>query len=62
MQRLRGKLAAMLPEGNQGRIVLVSDGNETDGSVEAALDSLKRLGGPKTVVFISTGIATDRGL
>ncbi len=33
--------AAVLPEGNQGRIVLVSDGNETSSSVAAQLDSLK---------------------
>lgn len=36
--------AAMLPEGNQGRIVLVSDGNETDGSVTSVLDELKSRG------------------
>lgn len=36
--------AAMLPEENQGRIVLLSDGNETDGSVLAQLDELKSRG------------------
>ncbi|MEQ1858655.1 MAG: VWA domain-containing protein [Chthoniobacteraceae bacterium] len=39
-----GLAAAMLPEANQGRIVLVSDGNETDGSVVAMLDELKARG------------------
>ncbi len=39
-----GLAAAMLPEGNQGRIVLVSDGNETDGSALATLDELKARG------------------
>jgi uncharacterized membrane protein/Mg-chelatase subunit ChlD len=36
--------AAMLPEGNQGRVVLISDGNETDGSVTSQLDELKSRG------------------
>lgn len=36
--------AAMLPEGNQGRIVLISDGNETEGNVLPMLDSLKARG------------------
>jgi uncharacterized membrane protein len=39
-----GLAAAMLPEGNQGRIVLISDGNETDGSASAMLDDLKSRG------------------
>jgi len=39
-----GLAAAMLPEGNQGRVVLVTDGNETDGSVNATLDELKARG------------------
>ena len=39
-----GLAAAMLPEGNQGRVVLVSDGNETDNSVNAVLDDLKSRG------------------
>ena len=39
-----GLAAAMLPEGNQGRIVLVSDGNETDGAVSSLLDELKARG------------------
>lgn len=36
--------AAMLPEGNQGRIVLISDGNETEGAVASQLDELKSRG------------------
>jgi uncharacterized membrane protein len=39
-----GLAAAMLPEGNQGRVVLVSDGNETEGSVLPVLDELKSRG------------------
>ncbi len=36
--------AAMLPEEHQGRIVLLSDGNETEGSVLSQLDELKSRG------------------
>ena len=36
--------AAMLPEANQGRIVLVSDGNETEGNAAGMLDELKSRG------------------
>ncbi len=36
--------AAVLPEQNQGRIVLLSDGNETEGNVTAQLDELKARG------------------
>lgn len=39
-----GLAAAMLPEGNQGRVVLISDGNETEGSVLPVLDDLKSRG------------------
>ena len=39
-----GLAAAMLPEGNQGRVVLISDGNETDSNVNAVLDDLKSRG------------------
>ncbi len=39
-----GLAAAMLPEGNQGRVVLISDGNETEGSVAPVLDELKSRG------------------
>lgn len=33
--------AAMLPEENRGRIVLISDGTETEGSISQILDELK---------------------
>lgn len=33
--------AAMLPEGNEGRLVLITDGNETEGNLSAVLDDLK---------------------
>ena len=36
--------AAMLPEGNQGRVVLISDGNETDSNVTSVLDEMKSRG------------------
>jgi Ca-activated chloride channel homolog len=36
--------AAMLPEGNQGRVVLISDGNETEGAIASQLDELKSRG------------------
>ncbi len=39
-----GLAAAMLPEGNEGRMVLISDGNETEGSVGPVLDELKSRG------------------
>jgi hypothetical protein len=39
-----GLAAAMLPEGNQGRVVLISDGNETDGNVAGSLDEMKSRG------------------
>ena len=39
-----GLAAAMLPEGNQGRVVLISDGNETEGNVLPVLDQLKSRG------------------
>jgi uncharacterized membrane protein/Mg-chelatase subunit ChlD len=44
--------AAMLPEGNQGRVVLLSDGNETDGAVGTQLDELKSRGIPVDVLPI----------
>ena len=47
-----GLAAAMLPEGNQGRVVLVSDGNETDGSAASTLDELKSRGIPVDVLPI----------
>ncbi|EDY17307.1 protein of unknown function DUF1355 [Chthoniobacter flavus Ellin428] len=36
--------AAMLPEEHQGRIVLITDGNETEGSALAKVDELKARG------------------
>lgn len=36
--------AAMLPEENQGRIVLISDGTSTEGSLSRVLDELKSRG------------------
>ncbi len=39
-----GLAAAMLPEGNEGRMVLISDGNETEGNVGPMLDELKSRG------------------
>jgi Ca-activated chloride channel homolog len=47
--------AAMLPEGNQGRVVLISDGNETDGAAAAQLDELKARGIPVDVLPITYG-------
>jgi hypothetical protein len=44
LSKALGLAAAMLPEGNQGRVVLISDGNETDGNVAASLDELKSRG------------------
>ncbi len=48
-----GLAAAMLPEQNQGRIVLLSDGNETEGSVSAQLDELKARGVAVDVLPVS---------
>jgi hypothetical protein len=48
-----GLAAAMLPEGNQGRVVLISDGNETDGTVASGLDELKSRGIAVDVLPIS---------
>ena len=45
--------AAMLPEQNQGRIVLLSDGNENEGSVTAQLDELKARGVAVDVLPVS---------
>ncbi len=36
--------AAMLPEDNQGRLVLISDGSQTEGSLVRVLDELKSRG------------------
>ena len=48
-----GLAAAMLPEGNEGRIVLISDGNETDGNVAPVLDQLKSRGVAVDVVPVN---------
>jgi uncharacterized membrane protein/Mg-chelatase subunit ChlD len=50
--------AAMLPEGNQGRIILISDGNETDGAVGSQLDELKSRG--IAVDVLPIGFAYDK--
>ncbi|HZJ16007.1 MAG TPA: VWA domain-containing protein, partial [Chthoniobacteraceae bacterium] len=50
-----GLAAAMLPEANQGRVVLISDGNETDGAAAAQLNELKGRGIPVDVLPISYG-------
>lgn len=54
-----GLAAAMLPEGNQGRVVLVTDGNETDGSVTAMLDELKARGIPVDVLPVGFDFAKE---
>ena len=48
-----GLAAAMLPEGNEGRVVLISDGNETDGNVSSVLDELKSRGVAVDVVPVN---------
>lgn len=40
LQKALTQAAAMLPEDNQGRIVLVSDGTATDGNLTRAIDEL----------------------
>jgi uncharacterized membrane protein/Mg-chelatase subunit ChlD len=50
--------AAMLPEEHQGRVVLLTDGNETDGSVLAQLDELKSRG--IAVDVLPVGFAYDK--
>lgn len=47
--------AAVLPEGNQGRIVLISDGNETEGAAAGLLDGLKSRGVAVDVLPIGYG-------
>ena len=44
--------AAMLPEENPGRIVLISDGTQTEGSLSRILDELKSRGIPVDVLPI----------
>ncbi|MDF1744520.1 MAG: VWA domain-containing protein [Gimesia sp.] len=41
LQQTLSLAAAMLPEDNRGRIVLISDGTETEGSISQILDELK---------------------
>ncbi|WP_417389424.1 VWA domain-containing protein [Gimesia sp.] len=41
LQQTLSLAAAMLPEENRGRIVLISDGTETEGSISQVLDELK---------------------
>ncbi|MFK7776713.1 MAG: VWA domain-containing protein [Gimesia sp.] len=41
LQQTLSLAAAMLPEENRGRIVLISDGTETEGSISQILDELK---------------------
>lgn len=41
LQQTLSLSAAMLPEKNRGRIVLISDGTETEGSISQILDELK---------------------
>ena len=51
--------AAMLPEGNQGRVVLISDGNETDSNVTTVLDELKSRGGAVDVLPVAFDFAKE---
>jgi uncharacterized membrane protein len=40
LQKALTQAAAMLPEDNQGRLVLISDGTQTDGNLTRAIDEL----------------------
>ncbi|MEO6788308.1 MAG: vWA domain-containing protein, partial [Chthoniobacteraceae bacterium] len=51
--------AAMLPEGNQGRVVLISDGNDTDGNVTTVLDELKSRGVAVDVLPVAFDFAKE---
>ncbi len=51
--------AAMLPEGNQGRVVVISDGNETDSNVTAVLDELKSRGVAVDVLPVAFDFAKE---
>jgi uncharacterized membrane protein len=51
--------AALLPEGNPGRIVLVSDGNQTEGEVRPVLDELRARGLPVDVVGVDFDAAQE---
>jgi uncharacterized membrane protein len=50
---------AMLPEGNRGRVVLISDGNETEGSVLPVLDELKSRGVPVDVLPVGFSLEKE---
>lgn len=54
-----GLAAAMLPEGNRGRVVLISDGNETEGSVLPVLDELKSRGIPVDVLPVGFNLEKE---
>jgi uncharacterized membrane protein len=54
-----GLAAAMLPEGNQGRVVLISDGNETDSNVTTVLDELKSRGVAVDVLPVAFDFAKE---
>jgi uncharacterized membrane protein len=51
--------AAILPEEKAGRIVLVSDGNETDGSASAQIEQLRARGIPVDVLPIGFDFARE---
>jgi uncharacterized membrane protein len=51
--------AAILPEGNPGRIVLISDGNQTEGEVRPVLDELRARGLPVDVLEIAFEAAQE---
>ncbi len=59
LSKALGLAAAVLPEGNQGRIVLVSDGNETDGIASSQLDALKARGIAVDVLPVSFDFAKE---
>jgi uncharacterized membrane protein/Mg-chelatase subunit ChlD len=44
LEKALGLAAAVLPEANQGRIVLISDGNQTEGNLAGTLEELKARG------------------
>ena len=51
--------SAMLPEGNQGRVVLISDGNETDSNVTTVLDEMKSRGVAVDVLPVAFDFAKE---
>jgi Ca-activated chloride channel homolog len=54
-----GLASAMLPEGNEGRVVLISDGNETEGSSSQVVDELKSRGIAVDVVPVEFEFAKE---